>query len=309
MLVSDRSNEGGLVHLRKLGVVTVVAVTVAVGLAACGSSGGSSSGTTAASGGSTCGDLSVAPVTGFKPVKADTFTVVTSLPGPGFWVGSSTDPNAIRAGYEYCLAKGLQEAFGLKSLTVRNESFDAIVAGTVTDFDLALSQSSITDDRKKVVDFTDPYFESQQGVLVKGDSDLKISTLDEAKKVQWGVQTGTTAIDMLNDLIKPDKKPQVYQNLADAYAALDAGQVDAVLIDTAINLGQAAASKGKEKVISQFAQPGGPDIYGGILPKGSANVAVVNTALKELKDGGKLSALAKSQLTVDPGNIPTITLG
>ena len=48
---------------------------------------------------------------------------------------------------------------------------------------------------------------------------------------------------MLNDLIKPDSEPLVYQQLADAYAALDAGQVDAVLIDTAINLGQAAASK------------------------------------------------------------------
>ena len=65
----------------------------------------------------------------------------------------------------------------------------------------------------------------------------------------------------------------MYQQLADAYAALDAGQVDAVLIDTAINLGQAAASNGKEKVIAQFAQPAGPDIYGGILPKGSTNVA------------------------------------
>ena len=62
-------------------------------------------------------------------------------------------------------------------------------------------------------------------------------------------------------------------------------------------------------MISQFAQPGGPDSYGGILPKGSANVAAINTVLKELKDGGKLAALAKSQLTADPGNIPTITLG
>ena len=145
-------------------------------------------------------------------------------------------------------------------------------------------------------------------MLVKGDSDVKVSTVEEAKKIQWGVQTGTTAIDMLNNLIKPDKQPQVYQNLADAYAALDAGQVDAVLIDTAINLGQAAPSKGKEKVISQFAQPDGPDSYGGILPKGSTNVAPINTALKELKDGGILAALAKSQLTADPGNIPTITL-
>ena len=90
--------------------------------------------------------------------------------------------------------------------------------------------------------------------------------------------------------------------------ALDVGQVDAVLIDTAINLGQAAASKGKEKVISQFAQPDGPDSYGGTSPKGSANLALVNTAGQGAKDGGILAALAKSQLTVDPGNIPTITL-
>jgi polar amino acid transport system substrate-binding protein len=275
-----------------------------VGLVACGDDDDSST----SAKGDTCGDLKVSSVSGFKPVTSDTFTVVTSLPGPGFWVGSSTDPNKIKAGYEYCIAKAMQEAFGLKKLTVRNESFDAIVAGTVTDYDLALSQASITDDRKKVVDFTAPYFESQQGVLVKGDSDLKIDDVADAKKVKWGVQTGTTAIDMLKDLIKPDSDPQVYQNLADAYAALDAGQIDAVLIDTAINLGQAAQSKGQEKVIAQFAQPDGPDEYGGILPKGSENTQAVDKALKELQDGGIIESLAKSQLTKDPGDIKTINL-
>jgi polar amino acid transport system substrate-binding protein len=301
-------------HTSKLGVI-VLAATAAVSLSSCGSDNNGSSATSAASGGTTaasggtCPDLSVAAVSGFTPIKADTLTIVTSLPAPGFWVGSSTDPNAIKSGYEYCLATAMQQAFGLENLTVRNESFDAIVAGTVTDFDLALSEVSITDERKQVVDFTDPYFESQQGVLVKADSNVKISTVEEAKKVQWGVQTGTTALDLLNNEVKPDNEPRVYQNLADAYAALDAGQVDAVLIDTAINLGQAAASNGTEKVISQFAQPSGPDEYGGLLPKGSTNVTAVNTVLKELKDSGKLATLAESQLTVDPGNIPTITLG
>jgi polar amino acid transport system substrate-binding protein len=292
--------------------VAVIATAMMVGAAACGSSSkSSSSGTTAAGGGTagTCGDVTIAKVSGFTPVHADTLTVVTSLPGPGFWEGSDTDPNQIKAGYEYCIAKAFQGAFGLKNLTVRNEGFDALVAGTVTDFDVALSQSSITDDRKKVVDFSDPYFESQQGVLVKKGGSVKVTTVDEAKKIQWGVQTGTTAIDMLDSLIKPDKKQQVYQNLADAYAALDAGQLDAVLIDTAINLGEAARSNGKFVVVSQFAQPSGPDEYGAIFPKGSKNVAAVNSALKELKDGGKLTALAKSQLTADPGTIPTIKLG
>ncbi len=49
-----------------------------------------------------------------------------------------------------------------------------------------------------------------------------ITTLAEAKKAQWGVQTSTTAIDLL-DKIKPDKDPKVFQSLSDAYAAL-AGQ-------------------------------------------------------------------------------------
>jgi len=314
MLLREGDVQGGttLVRLGKL-ISALAAGTLVVSLAGCGgddngTSAGGSATTAAAGGAGACGTQPVAPVSGFKPVKADTLTVVTSLPGPGFWVGSSTDPNKIKAGYEYCMAKAIQQAAGLKSLTVRNESFDAIVAGTVTDYDLSLSQSSITDDRKKVVDFTDPYFESQQGVLVKGDSTIKLATVEDAKKLKWGVQTGTTAIDMLK-LIKPNSDPQVYQQLADAYAALDAGQIDAVLIDTAINLGQAAASNGKEKVIAQFAQPSGPDQYGGILPKGSSNVQVVDTVIKELKDGGVLTALAKSQLTADPGTLPTIQLG
>ena len=63
----------------------------------------------------------------------------------------------------------MQAMFGLSKFNVRNVSFDAIVAGTVTNYDLALSQVSITPDRAKVVSFSTPYFESQQGVLTKAD--------------------------------------------------------------------------------------------------------------------------------------------
>jgi polar amino acid transport system substrate-binding protein len=241
----------------------------------------------------------------FKPVTADTLTVVTSLPGPGFWVGSESDPAKVTSGYEYDIAKAMQEAFGLKNMVVRNENFDAITAGTVTKYDIALSQISITCDRAKVVKFSIPYFQSNQGILVnKGDS---ITTLDEAKRAQWGVQTSTTAIDLLNK-IKPDKQPKVFQSLSDAYAALQAHQLDAVLIDTAINLGEAAASNGKFVVTAQFLQTGGPDQYGAIIPKGSTNGPAINAVLKNLADSGQLSELAKKDLTVDPGTLPTITI-
>ncbi len=200
----------------------------------------------------------------------------------------------------------MEQAFGLHKLVVRNENFDAITAGTVTKYDVALSQISITCDRAKVVKFSIPYFQSNQGVLINAGGP-SITTLAEAKTVQWGVQTSTTAIDLLNK-IKPDKSPKVFQHLPDAYTALQAKQIDAVLIDTAINLGEAARSNGKFQVVSQFAQTGGPDQYGAILPKDSTNAGAINAVLKNLEDSGQLSQLAKTDLTADPGTLPVISV-
>ena len=300
-------------RLRKIS--TLVAVGLVASLAACGSSGGSkaakpsNTGTkapaTKCSGPADAYQKTVGTASSFTPVTADTLTVVTSLPGPGFFEGSDNDPTQIKSGYEYDIAKAMQKAFGLKNLVIRNEGFDAIVAGQVTDYDIAFSQISITCERAKVVDFSMPYFESNQGVLVKKGT--KLSTLAEAKDVQWGVQTGTTALDLLKK-IKPAKEPRVYQQLPDGYTALEAGQVDAFLIDTAINLGEAARSGGKFEVVSQFEQPGGPDQYGAIIPKGSANVGAINAVFKQLTDSGEIKALATKDLTADPGNIPVITV-
>ncbi len=315
--------------MRRFAILATAAV-FAAGVAACGSSSKTSSGgdTTTTSAGATttsvasttptsgpaaidCGGTSayvtdIGSASGFKPITPDTLTVVTSLPGPGFFVGSDSDPTKITSGYEYDLAKAMEQAFGLHKLVVRNQNFDAITAGTVTKYDVALSQISITCDRAKVVKFSIPYFQSNQGILTnKGGP--SITTIAEAKTVQWGVQTSTTAGDLLAK-IKPDKTPKVFQNLSDAYVALQAHQIDAVLIDTAINLGEAAQSNGKFVVVSQFAQTGGPDQYGAIVPKDSTNAPAVNAVIKQLSDSGQLSQFAKSDLTADPGTLPLITV-
>jgi polar amino acid transport system substrate-binding protein len=192
--------------------------------------------------------------------------------------------------------------FGLANFSVRNVSFDAIVAGTATNYDISLSQASITPERKKVLSFSQPYFESQQGVLTRSDD--SITTLDEAKKANWGVQSGTTAIQLLKSIGVDN--PHSYPDLSNAYTALQAGQIDAVLIDTAIQLGEAARSNGKFHVTAQFEQPGGPDEYGAMFPKGSANVAPVNAVFKAMEDSGQLSKLVTKDLTADPGTIPVI---
>jgi len=291
--------------VRKL-LTLAVTVAITAGLAACGSSGkvADNSTTTTPSAGA-CGKAPIpAEAADFEPVVADTLSVVTSLPGPGFWEGSDTDPTKLTSGYEYDIAKCMQEAFGLSKMTVRNVSFDAIVAGTVTNYDIALSQVSITPERAKVVDFSQEYFESQQGVLMKAGK--SISTLAEAKELNWGVQTATTAITLLKSF--GAKTPKTYPDLANAYTALEANQVDAVIIDTAINLGQAARSNGKLHVVAQFDQPGGADKYGAILPKGSTNVAAVNAVFQSLKDSGESARLVTKDLTADPATIRKIPI-
>lgn len=236
----------------------------------------------------------------FTPVTDDTLTVVTSLPAPGFWNGD--DPAAITGGYEYEIAKALQEGLQMSDLKVNNVSFDQLVAGQVGDFDVALSQVTITDERKQVVDFTEPYFESDQGVLVM--TGTKVDTVDDAKALQWGSQSGTTGADYLTNTLQPDKEPQVFQDLSAGFAALEAGQVDAFMMDTAIVLAQAAESNGTEEVAAQFKTG---EEYGGILPKGSTNADAINAILTQLKDDGSLGRFAEQWLGGDPSAVPVLT--
>jgi polar amino acid transport system substrate-binding protein len=295
MLTPSRSfpnDPGGLnVAFRKLGAV-LVAGTLLAALAACGDDDDSAetSETTEAAAGSA----------NFTPVTDDTLTVVTSLPAPGFWEGD--DPSNITGGYEYEIAQALQERLGMGNLEIVNVSFDQLVAGQVGDFDVALSQVTITDERKQVVDFTEPYFESDQGVLVVAGT--KVETVDEAKALQWGAQSGTTGSDYLTNTLQPDNEPQVFQDLSAGFAALEAGQVDAFMMDTAIVLAQASESNGAEEVAAQFKTG---EEYGGILPKGSTNADAINGILTELKDDGSLSEFAKQWLGGDPSAVPVLT--
>jgi polar amino acid transport system substrate-binding protein len=275
------------VGFRRFGAV-LLSVTLVAGLAACGDD---DEAETAPSGGG---------AEGFTPVTEDTLTVVTSLPGPGFWNGD--DPSAITGGYEYEIALALQKGLDLGKLEIVNVSFDQLVAGQVGDYDVALSQVTITDERKQVVDFTEPYFESDQGVLVKAGTEVK--TVEDAKALQWGVQSGTTGADYVTDTLKPDQEPQVFQDLSAGFAALEAGQVDAFMMDTAIVLAQAAQSNGAQEVVAQFKTG---EEYGGILPKGSENADAINAILTELKDDGSLGKFAEEWLGGDPSAIPVLT--
>jgi len=229
--------------------------------------------------------------------------VATSLPAPGFW-GDSLDakPADIDSGFEYDLAVAIAEKLGYTGIKLKNTSFDALVAGKAKGFDIALTQASITPERKKVVTFSKPYFRSNQGILVQTGTTVDASN---AKSIRWGVQTGTTAQTFLEEELKPDTDPRSYQETTQAFAALQAGQVDAVMLDTAIVLPQAKLSDGELEVVGQYENP---DNYGIIMSKGSKLKKQVNTALAELEADGTLAQLSRDNLGKAPEDVPFLEI-
>lgn len=249
------------------------------------------------------GDCKLSGVRGafpFKPAIAGQLTVETGLPAPGWWNGES--PETMRDGYEYCMAANIAYRAGLERLVIVNVSFAQLLGGQTRNFDLALTQATITAERRRAVDFSIPYFASDQGVLVRTGTKVDSATM---RQLRIGVQGATTSGQFASEQIRPAQPLRVYPGLAAAYAALAAGQIDAVLYDTAEVLGQAAASHGTMTVAGQYSTG---ESYGAIFPKGSANEAALNKIIQSLKDDGTLDALSAQYLArswgADPRTIP-----
>ncbi|MER3481171.1 MAG: amino acid ABC transporter substrate-binding protein [Meiothermus sp.] len=236
-----------------------------------------------------------------KPVVPGQLTVQTNLPAPGWWNGDT--PQTIKSGFEYCLAANIAYRTGLDKVVVQNVSFDALVAGQTKAFDLALSQVTITNERKKVVDFSPPYFSSDQGLLVRKGTKVNSSNI---KSLKIGVQQGTTAVDFIKNVLKvPAANVRVFPDTPNMFTALQARQVDVVMLDTAIVLVQAAQSKGALEVVGQYKTG---ESYGAIYPKGSPNRATLDRIIQALVADGTTKKLTQTYLAKefrgDPTSIP-----
>lgn len=285
--------------MRKYAALTIAGATL---LVACGSSAKTVTTTT----GTAVTTTAAGKAVDCKPVTPGVLSVITSLPGPTWWgsTKAEVDPDSIKSGVEYDLANDLAAKCGLK-MQFKNVGFDALVAGQVAKdtYDIALSQVTITTDRAKVVDFSVGYYKSDQGILVK--TGTKIASWADFKKLKIGVQASTTAeYDFTSGTVPGMSIPGVksYPDLSSAYAALNAGQVDAIVIDTAINLGEAKQSGGKLTVAAQFKTG---EEYGAIFGKGNGKKAIFDPLIQGLIDDGTVNKLLGKYLG-DPTTVPFI---
>ncbi|WP_431902637.1 ABC transporter substrate-binding protein [Nonomuraea sp. bgisy101] len=279
-----------------LAAVGLAALLLAVGC-------GSSTSSTTESSGTGYGACAVTGKRGeftLATVTDDTLTVQGDLPSKGWWNGDTVAD--IKDGFEYCMAATIAYRAGLSKLAIENAPFDALVAGHTKDFDLALAEISITDARKKVVTFSEPYFASNIGVMTKKGAAV---TGDNLRTLRLGVKQGTTGADFVANVLKPEQQPKVFPNDPEMAAAVKAGQIDAALQDVAIMLGTAANSQGALTVVGQYSTG---ESYGALYPKGSPNADTLNAIIKQMEVDGTYARLSAQYLAKvfggDPAAVP-----
>ncbi|PLT35520.1 transporter substrate-binding domain-containing protein [Bacillus sp. V5-8f] len=150
------------------------------------------------------------------------------------------------------------------------------------DIDAIVATMTITEERKKEVDFTDVYFEAGQSLLVKKGSRIKgIADLKKGTKV-LAVKGSTSAINIREKA--PEAQVLEFENYAEAFTALKSKQGDALTTDDAILYGMADEDPSYELVGGTFTE----EPYGIAVKKGNTElVDALNDALKKLRDSGK----------------------
>ena len=273
-----------------------------IGLAACG--GGSSSESSSevvAGGGNEC--------TAGKTLAAGTLTIGTGAPAYSPWVENDAPESG--EGFEAAVAYAVAEQMGFakENVTWVRTTFDEAIQPGAKNFDFNLQQYSITDERKETVSFSDSYYTTNQAMVGYADSPVaSMTTLEELASVKFGVQSGTTSLDFVTNVIAPTTEPYVYDDNAAAKAALEAKQIDAIVVDLPTALYISAVEIEGTKVVGQFpAEAGGTtDEFGMVFDLDNPLVDCVNTALAQIRQVGTLDAIEQQWLS-DNITAPVIT--
>jgi polar amino acid transport system substrate-binding protein len=225
-------------------------------------------------------------------------TIGTDKPAFPPWFEDNDPTNG--EGYESAVAYALAEEMGFTEDEVEWTvvPFNKSYAPGSKDFDFDINQISITDKREQAVDFSDGYYEvSQALVALKDSSAAETSTLDDLAALKLGAQVGTTSYESIVGQVQPDEAPFTYDNTNDAKSALEAGQIDGIVVDLPTAFYITAVEIPGSTVVGQFPTTSGePEQFGLLFEDGNPLVDCVNEALAALKENGTLEEIEQQWL-------------
>ena len=162
--------------------------------------------------------------------------------------------------------------------------------------DGAISAMTITDERKKAVNFSLPYYLSGQSVAVKTDN-KDIKGFDDLKGKKLGVQISTTGAEEARKV--PNAKVTDYNTINEAFLALKSGAVDAVVNDFPVSAYFVKNNTAKDVMIVGDLKTS--EHYGIAFPKKNTELKdTFDKALKTLKENGKYAEIYKKWFGADP---------
>jgi polar amino acid transport system substrate-binding protein len=225
---------------------------------------------------------------------------MSDLGGREIKVGSDTtyppfemvDENKMIVGFDPELLEEICKRANCKSTFVTTGWDGIFVALAQGQFDAVASGVTITEERQKTLDFSEPYLRYGQVVLVRSDESA-ITGVDGLTGKNVGVQTGTTNDEKASSLQKEGKVGDVrrYENFALAVKALMNQDIDAVIIDSYAADGFISLNKDK---IKKVGEPFTSEALGVALKKGDAALKqAVDAAIIQMKADGTLDALYK----------------
>jgi len=265
--------------LFKRAAALLTAATVAVGLAACAS------------------NPTPATVTGLETVTPGKLTIATG--DIAYFPYVIDDDPTSGEGFEAAVAYAVAAELGFAPEDVEwvRTSFDAAIAPGPKSFDFNIQQYTITDERRQAVDFSSPYYQASQAVVaIEGGAADGVESIADLKDLLLGAMAGSTSATTIEQAIAPNVAPQLYNSNEDAVAALQAGQIDAIVLDLPTAYFATGVYIEDSFIVGELPAAGVPDEWGLLLAKDSPLTASVTAAVDALRASGALQKITDEWL-------------
>ncbi len=193
------------------------------------------------------------------------------------------DENREIVGYDIDLMKAIAEEAGLE-VEFKNVAWDGIFAGLAAgEYDAVISSVTITDERRENYDFSDPYINAGQIVVVRTESDIT-GPNDLAGHIV-GAQISTTGAFAIQEMDGAELKE--YDEVGLAFEDLVAGRIDAVVCDTPVAADFALQREEYKAVLKIVGDPFTDEYYGILVQKGNDDLlAKINAGLDAVQEKG-----------------------
>lgn len=235
----------------------------------------------------------------FKTIEPGVLTVGTSTGFPPFeYIGDDGNPD----GFDVAFIKEVGKKLGLQ-VKVQDMEFNALVASVGNKTDVAIAGMTVTDERKLAVDFSDPYYDAVQYVLVRKGSNIRC--INDLYGATLAAQIGTTGNLLADDIVEANSQTvlKTYDRFPEAVNDLKAGRADAIILDKTPAQTFERIYSGEIEAVSGDEFGFEVEKYAVALPKGSNQLSsAINKAIADLKNDGTYDRIINEYINANGGD-------